>query len=332
MQLPSVSILLPFRQEGRWLKEAIDSIRQQSFTDWELLLLAHEADANSYLLAASARKQDARIKVHRLHGDHLADVLNQGLQMSTGRYIARMDADDVSLPQRLALQNDFLEKNPKTGVISCATAPHPSAKTGEGFLHYMSWQNAIISDEAHRHNRFIESPLAHPTVMFRACLTQQSLGYPSEGPEDYGLWLHWMQDEIRFYKLPEKLLLWRDHEKRLSRSGKMYTAEFFTKTRIRFARRVTALNANGRQIILCGAGTEAWKKKEDWEAEGIQFHGYSDVKTRNKNLPFHPPEMIGRSDNYYYISLLSGRGKATEMLDFFISRGLTPEKDFLVAS
>lgn len=332
MQQPSVSILLPFRQEGIWLKEAIDSIRQQTFTDWELLLLAHEADANSYELAESARKEDTRIKVQCLNGDHLADVLNQGIKLAAGKYIARMDADDFSLPQRIALQYAHLESHPQIGLVACATAPHPSANTGEGFLHYMTWQNAIITAEAHRQNRFIESPVAHPTVMYRSQLMQGSDGYPSAGPEDYGLWLQWMDQGVSFYKLPEKLLLWRDHPSRLSRTGKMYTAGSFDQTRIAFARRITEHHAGSKQIILCGAGTEAWKKKERWEAEGIQFHGYSDVKTRSKNLPLHPPELIGRSDNFYYISLLSGRGKATEMLDFFISRGLTPEKDFLVAS
>jgi glycosyltransferase involved in cell wall biosynthesis len=332
MHTPAISILLPFRREGDWLKEAIQSIRQQSFTDWELLLLAHEADHNSIQIALDAKQQDQRILLHEMKGRSLAEVLNQGIRMADGRYIARMDADDVSLPERLALQYAYLESHPNTGLVSCATAAHPSAITGEGFLHYMEWQNSIITAESHRQYRFVESPVAHPTVMYRSVLAQTGSLYPLEGPEDYGLWLQWMQDGIEFYKLPQPLLYWRDHPQRLSRSGFMYSSARFNETRIAFAGKIIEKNLCGRKLILCGAGTEAWRKKAIWEDAGIQFQGYSDVKVRNKNLPYFSPEEIGTNKECYYLSLLSGRGKAAEMLRFFISRGLTPEQDFLVAS
>lgn len=332
MQEPAISILLPFHKEEKWLEEAIASIRSQTFLHWELLLLAHHASPAALEIATQSCLPDKRIQLFPVSGDTLAAVLNQGISMARGSYIARMDADDISHPDRFSEQWQYLESHPETGVVSCQTALHPLEKTGEGFQQYMAWQNAIITAEDHLRHRFVESPLAHPTVMFRASLISSCGDYPTEGPEDYAFWLRLMQQKVSFYKLPQPLLIWRDHPGRLSRTGIRYRQEAFEAVRIHHAQQVLKARANGRKLILCGAGNRAWKKKIRWEQAGIRFDGFSDVIARHRPLPYFAPETIGTDSSCYYISLLQGRGKSDEMMAFFASRGLRPEVDFLIAS
>lgn len=332
MQLPAISILLPFHKEEKWLEEAIRSLLTQTFPHWELLLLAHHATPAALGIARQCCLLDERIQLIPVAGEHLADALNQGITKARGAYLARMDADDISHPDRLKEQWQIMESHPEIGVVSCRTAPHPREKTGEGFLQYMAWQNAIITPEDHLLNRFVESPLAHPTVMFRTNLVNACGNYPTEGPEDYAFWLRLMQQKVNFYKLPHPLLVWRDHPGRLSRTGINYRQEAFEKVRIHYALQVLGAEASGRKLVLCGAGNKAWKKKSKWEQAGIRFDGFSDLIARKRPLPYFAPESIGNDRNCYYISLLQGRGKSDEMTAFFTARGLRPEKDFLVAS
>lgn len=332
MRKPAVSVILPFSKEENWLLESSNSLLQQTFTDFELLLTGNNTNDETLQLAKKISAGDKRIQLVEKEGHHLGQVLNSVIPLARGKYIARMDADDFALPDRLQRQFEHLENNPGIGLSAVATGPHPSAVTGEGFLNFMHWQNSLIHTEAHYQFRFVEATVAHPAVMMRREIFDAAGYYPEQGPEDFGLWLQWMNAGVRFEKIPEILLYWRDHADRLSRTGTAYAAEAFTQVKIQYAAPVILQHAGQRNIILCGAGKEAWAKKMRWEAAGIRFHGYSDLLQRNRDLPYYDPEKIGHDKNAYYISLLHGRGKAAEMQAFFQSRGLIPDADYLLAS
>src|SRR5690606_38577513 len=96
----------------------------------------------------------------------IAHALNKGIHFATGDLIARMDADDVALPQRFEKQVRLLELYPEIEVASCLCSYKSSLPRSDGYRFFVDWQNAIVAPEAHYINRFIESPLAHPTVLF----------------------------------------------------------------------------------------------------------------------------------------------------------------------
>ena len=332
MHTPVISVILPFSKEGNWLRESVQSILQQSFADFELLLTANNSDSTTLSIATALATSDTRIRLTNEEGHHLGKLLNTIIRNARGQYIARMDADDVSLPDRLMKQYQYLESHPLTGLCAVATGTLPGSETGEGFLQFMQWQNNLLSSEEHYHHRFIDATVAHPAVMMRKKLFEEYGGYPEDGPEDFGLWLHWQQQGVRFEKIPEMLLYWRDHPQRLSRTGIDYSPEAFTRVKAGAAAFIIDKYASGKAVILCGAGQEAWRKMKIWEANGIAFHGYSDVKMRQRPFPYHPPESISPQSGLYYISLLNGRGKASEMRRFFEDKGLLPDHDFLIAS
>jgi glycosyltransferase involved in cell wall biosynthesis len=204
MVSPRVTVLMPVYNAERFLKEAIESILQQSYRDFELLIVYDDSKDDSLTVIQSF--SDPRIRLVRNPARcKLAGCLNLGLELAGGEYVARMDADDVSLPERLARQVSFLDAHPDIGIVG-------------------TWfQSFGASTELHKpycdSDRLacallFNSPLAHPAVMMRASVMKaHGLLYdPSrQTAEDWDLWIR----ASRFCKLanlPAILLHYRRHE------------------------------------------------------------------------------------------------------------------------
>ena len=141
----------------------------------------------------------------------IVTALNKGLGVARGQIIARMDADDVCDPERLGRQLDYMEKNPEVGLVSCLVEHVGTDSSQQGYAEYVRWINSLTTPEQIYLQRFVESPFAHPSVMFRKELVDQFGGYrEGDFPEDYDLWLRWLQAGVRMAKVPEELLQWRD--------------------------------------------------------------------------------------------------------------------------
>ena len=140
-----------------------------------------------------------------------------------------MDADDVAHPERLQVQLEELERDPKLDVVSCRVAHFSdNGPVGRGFQLYEEWLNALVCHEDILRERFVESPLPHPTVMARKRVLLAAGGYRDRGwPEDYDLWLRLAERGCRFGKVPRVLLHWRDHGDRLTRNDSRYAVERF---------------------------------------------------------------------------------------------------------
>ena len=115
---PLVSVVMPVYNAGDYLVEAINSIRKQTFKNWEMVCVDDGSNDKSYELLKKFAKRDSRIRIYRFHKNKgLATALNYGLRKTKGKYLARMDADDISLPQRLEIQLNYLEKNPQVVAV-----------------------------------------------------------------------------------------------------------------------------------------------------------------------------------------------------------------------
>ncbi|MBL7922816.1 MAG: glycosyltransferase [Bacteroidia bacterium] len=331
--MTTVSVLLPFCREGEWLLSSVESILKQSIVDFELILTGNDADTHTQAIAASLAAGDPRILLCDESKKGIAHALNKGLSLAKGKYIARMDADDFSLPDRLLKQFKFLESDPSALVVATQTASHPEGPPGKGFHHFMNWQNNLVSPEDHWKNRFVESPLAHPTVFFHRSLYERYGGYLTDGsPEDYELWLRWMEQGISIQKIPEALLLWRDHDLRLSRTSAEYTQDAFFRMKSAYLCRWIRQNIPERKIIVCGAHALNRKRVKILEEHAIQIHGYTDITERSATgKAFYPALQLKPSGEFFYLSLVSGRGKGDEIRLFLNSRGLKEEEDFLIA-
>lgn len=329
-----LSILLPFHNAAPTLEAAIASIAEQTFTGWELLLIDNASTDRGPAIAHQWAMQDQRIRVITEPTIGIARALNTALQHAQGRYIARMDADDVSHPDRLAKQVVYMEAHSEIGVLGTRTAFATTVEKSSGMAWFVRWQNAILSPHGHYVKRFVDAPLAHPTVMFRRELVEQYGAYNiGPLPEDHELWLRWMAAGVRFAKLPEELLIWNDHAQRLSRTHANYSVEAFFGTKAKWLAKWLHRKLDGRPVIIAGTSNICRERARLLEAEAIAISAFTDVKPREvPGYAFIPHDALPPSGKAFIVSFISQRGTGDRIAEFLDSRSLVEGADFVLAA
>jgi hypothetical protein len=202
-----------------------------------------------------------------------------------------MDADDEMMPERLSAQVKLLENRPAIGVASSLVEFGGDAVAAHGYALHVEWINTLREPEEIAVNRFVESPVAHPSVMFRRELVERHGGYRDSGePEDYELWLRWMEAGVRFAKVPRTLLTWHDSPGRLSRTDARYAVEAFYACKCRYL--VRALPRD-RPIWLWGAGRVTRQRFAPLERAGVRFAGFVDVDAKKINGVINGRAVVG---------------------------------------
>jgi hypothetical protein len=210
---PELSVVMAAFNQGRFVAEAVESILKQSFTDFEFIIIDDgSTDGTDRILDTF---QDSRIVRKRNECNiGLTPSLNQGLRAARGTFVARQDADDISLPLRMEKQITFLREYPEVGLAGCACVliDQEGKRLGRYKPRHSDIQIRWVS--------LLTNPFAHPTTMFRRQLvTDHGLVYDEslETTQDYDLWLR-MLAHTRGANLTESLVLYR-------RGGNITTAK-----------------------------------------------------------------------------------------------------------
>ncbi len=329
-----LSILLPFHNAAPTLDAAIASIAAQTFADWELLLIDNASTDGSPAIAHQWAMRDECIRVITEPVIGIAHALNTGLHHAQGRYIARMDADDVSHPERLAKQVAYMDAHPEIGVLGTRTRFATSVEKSSGMQGFVYWQNAILSPHEHYVKRFVDAPLAHPTVVFRRELVERHGAYNTGPlPEDHELWLRWMDAGVRFAKLPDALITWNDHAQRLSRTHANYSTDAFFTTKARWLAKWLHRKLDGRPVIIAGTSNICRQRARLLEAEGNAISAFTDVRPREvPGFAFIPHLRLPPSGEAFIVSFISQRGTGDLIAEFLASRGLVEGQDFVLAA
>jgi glycosyltransferase involved in cell wall biosynthesis len=249
---PLISILLPVWNAAATLPAGLRSLQRQTEQRWQCVLVDDGSDDGSLAWARWFAAQDTRFAVVATSHQGLVAALHTGLAYCHGRFVARMDADDLMHRQRLALQVQALEESPHLTAVGCHVRLFPRHGLPEGRRAYERWLNSIDTPARVRQDAFVECPLAHPTLMLRREVLQ-TLGYRDYGwPEDYDLLLRLLTLGYEVSVVPRRLLSWRDTPGRLSRTSPTYALECFTACKAAF---LAASFLKGTQAyILWGYG------------------------------------------------------------------------------
>ncbi len=276
---PRVSVLLPVFNARPFLDECLMSLTRQTLADFEIVAVDDGSRDGSGAILESWREQDERIRVlRRPHLGHVA-ALNTGLKACTGSLIARMDADDVAHPERLRLQVAAFDAQPALDVVSCKVRHFPAEAVAEGFRVYEQWLNSLVSHEQILRDRFIESPIPHPTAVVSRAAFLEAGGYHDQGwPEDYDLWLRLAQAGKRFHKVPHTLYYWREHDARLTRTDGRYALEKFLACKARYLCSGPLLGA--RRVVVWGAGQTGRRLSKHLIRRGAPLEAFLDVDPR----------------------------------------------------
>lgn len=334
-----ISVVMPVFNAEETLDEAIQSICNQSCDNFEFIIVDDGSNDSSRQILKRWAQKDTRITPIYDNHHGIVSALNTGIEQANGTYLARMDADDISLPTRLEKQANYLNDHPDIGLVSCLVKHLGNQKKQEGYARYVDWINGVTSIKDIRRNRFIESPIAHPSVCFRRSLIKKYGGY-RDGifPEDYELWLRWLDQGMQMFKLPEVLLEWRDQDDRLSRNHSRYSPTAFYKIKAKYlARWLQQENPYHPYIVIWGAGRTSRKRAELLTQYGIHITNYIDVdpKKIGQNIHGRPvwgPNDIPEDGARFIVSYVGNRGVNQKIFAYLNKQGYDFGRHFIFAA
>ena len=290
--MPRVSVLLPVRDAAATLGACLDSLAAQTLADHEVVAVDDGSrDGSGEILRARARA-DARLRVVSTPPSGLVSALNRALAEARSPVVARMDADDRAAGDRLSLQAERLERDAAVDVLgSRVRVVGLGGPPGEGMRAYVRWQNALLDHDAMARDRFVESPLVHPSVAMRREALGRLDGWRGfDGPEDYDLWLRAFALGLRFAKLPEVLLDWSDSPGRLTRTDPRYATDRFLA--VKLAALEEGLLAGRRPAVVWGSGPvgKAWSRA--LRAAGHAVRAFVEVDPRKLGGRLHGAPVV----------------------------------------
>ena len=200
MSEPKISVVMPVYNSEKYLQESIESILNQTFTDFEFIIVDDQSTDSSWQIIQEYANKDSRIVAVKNTGKKgCYPARNCGHKLAKGKYIAVMDSDDIALPQRLQTQFDFMEQNPDIGICG---------SWAKNFGNQNDIIKTPITHDEIRDTSFFYSPMVHPTAMF----TNNAICYSEEhsSAQDYKLWCRKI-NEFKFANIPKVLLLYRRH-------------------------------------------------------------------------------------------------------------------------
>lgn len=330
MSPPSISVLMPVRDARAAAEAAVRSVLEQSCADWELVVVDDGSqDGTTEILAALAR-EEPRILLVRQEPEGIVSALNRGLQLCRGRFIARMDADDSMSGRRLELQQAFLEAHPDCGLVSCRVR---FGGTEAGYAAHVDWVNSLMSHEDMSLRRFVEAPVAHPSVMFRRELVEKHGGYRGGPfPEDYELWLRWLEAGVRLGKVDAELLTWNDPPGRLSRTSARYSVEAFYTMKCLYLQRWLARHASGRELWLWGAGRITRRRFDSLPVAGFIDVDAAKRGTHRDGRVVRLADELPERGSSFILAGVGSRGAREAVHAHLTRQGWREGADFLLAA
>lgn len=204
-----VTVLMPVYNGEKYLKEAIDSVLNQTYKEFEFLIINDGSSDKSLEIINSYRDKRIRL-INNEKNLRLISTLNKGLALANGKYIARMDCDDICFPERLQLQVDFMEANPEIGILGSWYIRTDNSKVVK----------KPLSHEDIKVNLLKGASILHPTAVFRKNLFDKHSLRFDQGyihAEDYELWVR-ASEHFKLANLPIPLIHYRKHPNQVSQS------------------------------------------------------------------------------------------------------------------
>lgn len=323
---------MPVYNAGKTIETALESLRAQTYQPLEIVVVNDGSTDNT--LEYLHRQRDIVLLDHSHRG--IAAALNDGLAAASGDFIARMDADDVCHPQRIEEQVAYLDIYQDVGLVGCRVAYAGDRSTQAGYAAYVDWINELVEPQEIELNRFVESPLAHPSVMFRRMLFEEYGAYRAGPfPEDYELWLRWMANGVKMAKVDSELLAWHDLPNRLSRTDARYGTDAFYAIKMEYlAMWLKVHNPHHPDIVLWGAGRVTRKRAGFLARHGVRIKGYIDLKPRTLDCgtPVVTPEDVPSPQHAFVVAMVANRGARDEIRRHLQQCGYIEGVNFICAA
>ena len=330
---PAVSVLLPVRNGGEYLDEAVASLTGQTFEDFEVVAVDDGSVDDTLERLQAWASRDPRFVVSHQEPAGIVAALEYARGRARGRYLARMDADDVTAPERLARQFELMETDPELAACGSGIAYFPRDGLRDGTLRYEAWLNGAVTPDEIARAIFVECPLAHPTFFLRAEALTQIGGYRDLGwPEDYDLVLRLWRAGYSLGKVPDVLHHWRDRPERLSRTHPAYTPAAFLSCKVHHLR--ASLLPPHRAAVIWGAGPVGKTWARALQAAGSTVEAFVELDPRKIGQNIHGAPVLDthaalERRGALHLAAVGQPGARDRIVELLEGAGHRPAEDFV---
>jgi len=283
---------MPVRNAGPYLAECLDSIITQTETLWELWTVDDHSDDNSAEILRAYAIRDTRMHTLVNKGRGIIDALRTAYSQSTGNYITRMDADDVMMPEKLAI----LLSHTYTGAIATGGVEYfrDDVPLGDGYTRYADWLNALCADNSHWSAIYKECVIPSPAWMMDRETFERVGAFSSKVyPEDYDLAFRCYATGLEVSASTDIIHRWRDHGERASRNDPHYTDNSFLNLKLQHFLR-SDYDGEGT-LCLVGAGKKGKYCARYLIDAGIEFDWFTD-NPRKLTVPIYGVTLQAESE------------------------------------
>lgn len=244
---------MPVKDTAPFLKECIDSIISQSYSNWELLAINDHSSDDSLTILEAYAKNDQRIKVYNNSGKGIVDALQMAYKHAKGDYITRMDSDDINALDKYETMQEQLLKAGK-GSLALGQVKYFSANgVGDGYQKYEAWLNGPIEQGNCFSEVYKECVIPSPCWMLHKEDLEQIGGISTDLiPEDYDLCFRMYKAGLTCIPSSKVLLHWRDSLNRTSRTNDDYTEDTMLTLKCHYFLEIDY--NNDKSLVLWGAG------------------------------------------------------------------------------
>ncbi len=349
--MTEISVILPVKNQQDFIEKAIDSVYSQTYDDFELIVIDDgSTDETSYILERLKTKYGFKLLTHKKNLG-IVKALNNGLAEAKGKYIARMDGDDIMLPERLEKQIEFLKNNPELDLIGTQVEIFKEAEKqdiycgcrlksldidlstalkniqkerelSEGVKIYQKWNNSLLTHKDMLENLYVDCPIVHPTFFAKKEFFERLKGYAeTEYAEDYDMIFRAVFSGYKLGKVKEILLKWRDHSNRETRTNKNLKKDRLFYQKAYFFKEYDKRSKNGVYVI--GVGKFGKKligalKHFKVDVKGVLDFSGKRLRGTVRDIPVIKPEEIN-STSFLILAYSLHQNPNEELKEFYNS-------------
>jgi len=328
---PLISIVMPVKNTAIFLVDCLESVVNQSETNWELIAVNDHSTDKSLAILEEYASKDQRIKVYNNTGNGIIDALRLAYSKSKGEFITRMDSDDLMSLDKLELMKINLLKSGSGHIALGLVSYFSEKKLGSGFKNYETWLNELISKGTNFEGIYKECVIPSPCWMvYREDFESCGAFRPNDYPEDYDLAFRFYSFGLKPIPCNKVLHFWRDYSTRTSRTHIHYADNTFLEIKARY---FLELEYDvSKNLVVWGAGDKGKTLAKILIEKGIKFYWICDNPKKigkhiydQEMLPFTELEQIKNSQSIITVANLNAQ---KEIKSYFNEMKLILNKDY----